>query len=310
MSQNNELEKLFEGVTPERSKEVLELIVKHSAQFRRVSDRAGFNLDAGAYGAVQFTQRSLKQIWLFGFAGLYSLHCYTGLIVLAKSMNLKLNIDDINSLPEQQVENDRFSDVINSIEKLNNVGSENDFLWPIEIPNPEDGKPEGVEQGAVYDLILMATAYIFLHELKHVIFVSEGDFPQSLHEEEMACDKFASDMMLSKIKEYSDESGYQEDLVYMKRSAGIALGSAFLAVATPNHNLGGTSSHPPVSKRWSAIIGNMKLDEQDYFWLYFSSLAIALMKHKNIAFPPQYVVSYKQLAISSIEAFETGILKD
>lgn len=309
MSQNDELEKMLEGVVPERAKEVFELIEKHSAQFRRINDKTGFNLDAGAYGAVQFTQRSLRQIWLFGFAGLCSLHCYAGLIVLAKSMNLELNIEDVDSLPDQQVENDRFSEVIKSIEKLNNAQSENDFVWPIEIPNPEDGKPEGIEQSAVYDLIIMASAYVFLHELKHVIFVSEGNTPLNAHEEEIECDKFASDMMLSKVKEYSKVSGYQEDLVCMKRSVGIALGSAFLAVATPNHNLGGTSSHPPVSKRWSAIIGGMKLDEQNYFWLYFSSLAIALMKYKNIVFPPQYVVSYKQLAISSIEAFEIGVLK-
>jgi len=153
----------------------------------------------------------------------------------------------------------------------------------------------------------MATAYVFLHELKHVIFNSEGNTPEDRVEEEMWCDAFASEIMLSQIKKYSESSDYPEDKVRMKRAIGIALGNAFLAVVTPEANLGGTASHPPVHKRWSATLGSIELEVNDFYWLYFSSLAIALLKHKKIQFPSQVVVNFRQLAISAIEALENGI---
>lgn len=307
MSENDELKKLFEGVIPERFDEVLDLIATHSAHFRRVGDKSGFNLDAGAYGAIQFTQRSLEQLWLFGFAGLYALHSFSGVIFLVKCRCLKFDLAEIDGLPEQKEENERFSSIINTIQGLNSAESEYDFTWPAGIPRPEAGKPKDTEQAAVFDLVLMATGYVFLHELKHVIFESERNAPEDSLNEEMECDAFAVEMMLSKIQNYSVDSGYPEDLVRMKRSIAIALGSAFLAVVTPRKNLGGTVTHPAVHDRWSATLGKIDLADDDFYWLYFASLAIALLKHMKIAFPAQMVVSYKQLAMAAIKALDEDI---
>ena len=307
INENYEIQKLFEGVVPERLDEVLDLIKAHSAQFRRIGDKPGFNLDAGAFGAIQFTQRSLEQLWLFGFSGIFALHCYSGIAVLAKCYGLNFNLDEIDSLPDQKEADDQFSKLIDTVEHLKNAESEYDFTWPHGIPKPEDGKPRNIEQAAIFDLVLMATAYVFLHELKHVIFEAEGNAPEDPTEEEMQCDAFASDMMLGQIKKYSESSGYPENKVRMKRSIGIALGSTFLAVATPTVNLSGTKSHPPVHKRWSATLGSIQLEENDFYWLYFASLAIALLKHKQIDFPSQTLISFRQLAMSAIEALENGI---
>lgn len=223
MSENIDIQKLFEGVIPERLEEVLGLIQSNSAQFRRVGDRPGFNLNAGAYGAIQFTQRSLEQLWLFGFSGLFALHCYSGIINLAKSHGLRFDLDEIETIPGQTAEQERFSKLIEIISHLNNVESEHDFTWPSDIPNPEIGKPQGIEQGAVFDLVLMATAYVFLHELKHVIFEVEGNAPGNLLEEEMKCDAFASEIMLAQIGKYSILSGYPEDKIRMKRAMGMGV---------------------------------------------------------------------------------------
>ncbi|MDV6344065.1 phage exclusion protein Lit family protein [Nitrosomonas sp. Is37] len=307
MNENQELQKLFEGVVPERLDEVLDLVETHSAKFRRIGDKVGFNLDAGAFGAIQFTQRSLEQLWLFGFSGLYALHCYSAVAVLAKCYGLKFDLDEIDGLPDQKEENERFSKIIEIIGELSGVASEHDFTWPQGIPKPENGKPKNIEQAAVFDLILMATAYVFLHELKHVIFESEGNAPSNPLEEEMKCDTFASEMMLSQIDKYSILSGYPEDKVRMKRSMGIALGNAFLAVATPKDKIAGTDTHPPVYERWSATLGGITLEENDFYWLYFASLAIALLKYKEINFPSVPVTSYRQLAISAIDALESSI---
>lgn len=127
MSENDELKKLFEGVIPERLDEVLSLIESHSAQFRRVDDKSDFNLDAGAFGAIQFAQRFLGQLWLFDFAGLYALHSFSGVIFFVKSRGLKFDIAEIDGLPEQKEENNRFSKIIKTIHRLNSAESKYDF---------------------------------------------------------------------------------------------------------------------------------------------------------------------------------------
>lgn len=307
MEENQELRSLFEGVMPERIDEVLSLIQSSSAQFRRIGDKPGFNLEAGAFGVIQFTQRSLTQLWLFGFSGIFALHCYAGIAVLAKSQSLRFDLEEIGTLQGQAEEDERFSKLIEVILHLNNAESEYDFTWPNGIPKPENGKPKNIEHAAVFDLVLMATAYVFLHELKHVIFEADGNAPTESVEEEMQCDAFASQMMLGEIGKYCDSSGYPEEKVHMKRAVGIALGNAFFAVVTPRANFGGTRSHPPVHQRWSTTLSNIALSDDDFYWLYFASLAISLLRHHKINFPPQEVVSFKQLAISAIQALEHGI---
>ena len=47
------------------------LIDKHSAQFRLICDRDGFNIAAGPFGAIQYTYRSMQQMWLFAYADRY-----------------------------------------------------------------------------------------------------------------------------------------------------------------------------------------------------------------------------------------------
>ncbi len=47
MNATDAIQKLFEGVIPERLEEVMGLIEKHSAQFRLIGDRDGFNIDGG-----------------------------------------------------------------------------------------------------------------------------------------------------------------------------------------------------------------------------------------------------------------------
>jgi hypothetical protein len=307
MSETDEIRALFQGVIPERIDEIVALVGNYSAEFRRVGDKSGFHLDAGAFGAVQFTQRSLRQLWLFGHAGMYALHCYAGLIHLAKSLKLKFDLAEIDQLSGQGSEDERFSKVINAISDLKTSESEADFKWPGGVPLPENGKSENIELGAVFDLVLMATAYVFLHELRHVIFSAEGNTPGNALEEEMQCDQFAAEVILRDVNVYAKQSGAPAEKVRMKRSMGIALGAAFLAIATPRELLAGSNTHPAVHKRWSATLASNPLEDSSYFWLYFASLAIAILKYQKIAFPAQDVESFKQLSLAAIRALEDGI---
>lgn len=185
--------------------------------------------------------------------------------------------------------------------------SEEDFTWPEGIPMPENGKSKNIELSVVFDLVLMATAYVFLHELKHVIFSAEDNAPENALEEELQCDQFAAEVILRDIRVYVNQSGYATEMVQMKRSMGIALGAAFLAIATPRELLAGSNSHPAVHKRWLVTLGSSPLEENSYYWLYFASLAIAILKYQKIVFPAQDVENFKQLSLTAIRALENGI---
>lgn len=200
--------KLFDGVVPERASEIESIANDYDAQFRLIADREGFNLDAGGFSAIQYTSRSMRQMWLFGYAGRQALHCYSSLIVLFKSFGTTLDINEINKIPDQAAEDEAFKSILDAVKDLSTAFHEDDFEWPVAIPDPEKGRPSDSERAAVYDLTCMATAYVFLHELKHVIFSAEGNASEDPKDEEYLCDQFAKDMMISKIDQYAASSGY------------------------------------------------------------------------------------------------------
>jgi hypothetical protein len=276
-------------------------------QFRLIGDREGFNIIAGPFGTVQYTHRSMQQLWLFGYAGLLSLHCYATLIAFIKSSGVELDIEKVKRLTGQKEAEEEFAKLLSKIREINNALGEADVTWPSDIPKPEQGRQADDELSAVFDLSCMAAAYVFLHELRHVMFLADSNEPEKRMEEEFACDAFAKDMMISQIRLYSEQSGYPEDKVTMKRAMGIILASSFMFFATGRRNWTGSSTHPPVHYRWLCTVSDLDLPENDYFWLYFSSLSIALLQYFRISVSPRKVESFKALFFHLTEDLENGI---
>ena len=298
---------LFDGVIPERVAEIMTLLSQHTAQFRAVEDSDGFDLKAGGFGAIQYTPRSMRQLWLFGYGGMLSLHSYASFIAILRALGQEFRISEIDAIPGQ-VEIDReFSELMAKIEELKSAFGEADFVWPENIPDPQDGRPPDVESAAVYDLTCIAVTYAFLHELKHIIFQSEGNAPADNREEEHECDAFAQEIILGRISTYCEQSGFPEAKVKMKRAMGIALASVFLLFATPRHLVGGSQTHPPVHGRWRSVVDGVDLNEDCYFWLYFSSMAISMLRFKRITMPQMGFSSYRHLSHELIQALENGI---
>ena len=307
MGNDDLIKALFDGVIPERVAEVMALLNQHTAQFRAVEDRDGFNLEAGGFGAIQYTPRSLRQLWLFGYGGMLSLHRYASFVAILRDHSQEFRISEIDAIPGQ-VEIDReFSELMAKIEDLKSAFGEADFAWPENIPDPLDGRPSDVESAAVYDITCIAVTYAFLHELKHIMFQSEGNTPADNREEEHECDAFAKDIILGRISTYCEQSGFPETKVKTKRAMGIALASVFLLFATPRHLVGGSQTHPPVHGRWRSVVDGVDLSEDNHFWLYFSSMAISMLRFKQITVPQMKFSSYRHLSHELIRALENGI---
>lgn len=298
---------LWDGVLPERYHELMGLLDQHSAQFRALEDDSGFCLRAGAYRKIQYTNRSFRQLWLFGYGGMMSLHCYSSFISILRESGRDLRISTIDEIPGQNEVNQAFVGLLKAIEKLKTSFGETDFIWPEAVPNPEDGKPVDSKEALVFDLTCVAATFFTLHELKHVLFQSEGNAPVDPWEEEKECDAFAQEMILGKTDIYSRESGFPEAEVKEKRAMGIALALMFLFFVTPQRRVSGSRSHPPIHARWLSVIRNIDLKEDGHFWLYFSSLSISMLRFKGAEVLTIPFASYKDLSCKLVQMLENAI---
>lgn len=301
------IKSLWEGVIPERVPEVANLLDQHKVQFRALEDQHGFVLHAGAYGAIQYTTRSLRQLWLFGYGGMLSLHCYSSFVTLLRHLGQEFRISEIDSIHGQEEAWQILSRLMGAIEELKEAYGEADFNWPETIPDPMNGKPADNERALVFDLTCVAATYITLHELKHVIFWSEGNAPADPWQEESACDAFAQEMILGRIETYCEQSGFPEEQVKTKRAMGIALALMYLLFVTPRQRVLGSETHPPLYARWHGVISDIDLEEDGYFWLYFSSMAISMLRFKGVEVPPIPFVSCQDLSYQLVRLLEDGI---
>lgn len=307
MANDDPIKALLDGVVPERVAEVMALLSQHTAQFRAVEDSDGFNLKAGGFGAIQYTPRSMRQLWLFGYAGMLSLHRYASLVAILRALDRDFVISEIDAIPGQAEIDRKFSKLMTTINALQSASGEADFKWPENIPDPLNGRPTDVESAAVFDLTCIATAYLLLHELKHVIFQSEKNAPADPRNEEHECDSFAQEVILGRIASYCAQSGFPKAKVQMKRAMGIALASMFLLFATPRQLVGGSQSHPAIHGRWQSVVDTIDLEGSNYFWLYFSSMAISMLRSKEIEVPRMSFDTYQDLSLQLVQALENGI---
>jgi hypothetical protein len=72
------VKQLILAAAPERQAEFEEIWREYSPEFSLAEDRLGFNLEAGPFGLVLFTSRTMLQIWFLGHAAWKALHAYGG----------------------------------------------------------------------------------------------------------------------------------------------------------------------------------------------------------------------------------------
>ncbi len=284
-----EISRMIFATIPERKEELIAMYEKYNPFYREQPDMPGFMMEGGPFGAIFFTHRTLMQIWMLGFTSWKAMMSYSGLLFLFRFSQLPFDIEKVNRIPGQNKYDKEFDEAISKVRELAQIEKMDDFVWPDFVPFPPDGKPKDTEEAAVFDLIIMASAYILLHEMKHVQFVQDGDDPQNDHKEEILCDEFARSMMLDNIEEYSKSSGYDLNALINKRTMSIALASFLMLVVTRKEDWKGTRSHPPMSVRVRALIDSVSLANNDFAWNYLASLLLSQLRlekklPKEIAF--------------------------
>lgn len=273
-----DIKMLFAGVIPQCQDEMNALLNKYTPYFFRCDDRPGFVMEAGPFGILKFTQRTLHQIWILGFAANQALHSYSTMLAILRRDGIKLDTRLLDIIKDQEQEDTKYQNLIRSVYELAEIEEIALFSWPSIVPKPENRKPSDLDGASTFDLICMSGAYIFLHEIKHIAFSLDNNRPSSPQDEEIECDFFAQSMMLDKLSVYAEMSGYDLVRLNSKRAMSISLALFYMLVIIPIDCWAGTSTHPSIVERIESIIEKIYIHNDDIFWLYTSSLFLAHLR--------------------------------
>lgn len=252
------------------------------------------NISAGK-GRIQFDHKTLEAIWLLGFNGWRSIETYSPAIIRAGITDGA--IEDILCADDELAAFEMdYRSRANSARSIIEEKSSVHTTWPQDVPRPEaDRETLGSHQEmAAFDLVCLATAYVFLHELRHVKFLSDGDCPADRREEEIACDVWARSFLTDKVGRYAQSVGQAFSRVLDKRSMGIALGAMILHEITPESARWGTAEYPPMTTRIQAMISGSTLAKESHFWLFTACLLVGIYRqaHRQL---PMYAPSTHEL---------------
>ena len=214
------------------------------------------------FNALQIPKEFLEQLWLLSHA----------------AWNDLLQFDKLKRDPKAFVEN---SLVAKAVEAARMLAKGERPGWPSEIPAFQEEKP-GVEAKAVRELFAMAAAWAILHEVQHAKFFEDQNRPKNIVDEEMACDAYASDVLLSKIQKYHELTGEEIDRVRGKRAMSSLVGLYYVARLSAESR--SNSDHPPVQCRIKLLFDKIGADPASYFWTF--ALALVWGLNPSIATMP------------------------
>lgn len=273
---------------PEREAEFSEAWKKYAPEFIYSGDCPGFVLEAGPYGSLRLTDRTLRLIWMFGHIAWKTLYLYGTLIAAYSGSGEPFDVEDIETDFEHKELNAELERLLAKFHEFKSAESVFDCEWPASIPEPAHRRPiDDDEQTAVFDLVGKAMVYVFLHEIKHIQFsVDGGDKPEDQVEEEMRCDEYARSFLFDEVAHYSQTSGDDLHKVISKRAMAVALASFLIFELTPPAARYGSESHPPVIDRIRHVLQFPSLSQDDNYWLYLGSILMTKARLEGARITP------------------------
>jgi len=272
----NLIRDLILEAAPEQARELEVLWEKYRPQFAHAADKIGFEIGGGPWGLIPFTPRTMGQIWILGFVAWRALEAYCPYILLCS----EIAPCAMSNVPGQAAADKALEDELGKVEELRTIPNIKSFVWPSHIPEPASAPPSEVRERAIVDSVKIAAAYVFLHELRHVMF-DEGSRPTDVKDEEIECDRYARDFLLRKIPDYSVSTGYAEEAVMNKRLIGLALGGFVLVEITPKRKRAGSATHPPIASRLRELVQKSSISVRASMWVYACCLLMSVLRREG-----------------------------
>ncbi|MBY5286872.1 phage exclusion protein Lit family protein [Pseudomonas aeruginosa] len=277
--------RLLKAAVPERSSEIDDLWKKYKPAVQISEDSPGTSIDATRH-RIRFDNKTMRAIWLIGFNGWNCLSLYSPAVVLAQIFNL--SIDQILGEDDERgrLEFD-YRSRSSLAERLVSASSPDAITWPEDIPEPGSDRENltSDQEKVTFDLVCMATAYVFLHEFRHVMFDSDGDRPSARLEEETSCDVWARAFMTEKIGEYARATTQPHQSFLQKRAMAMALGAIILHDLTPETGRWGSEDYPPIADRIHSMVSGIGPSLDSNYWLFAACLLIGVFRRSGRSLP-------------------------
>ena len=268
---------LFNAAAPERAGEIARLWNKYSPQFESDPDTRDFQVYAQG-GEVRCTQRSLWEVWILGFASWSALRAYGGLFFESRFAGRPVDLIALDTDAQANVHQQRFNECLTAARRLEATPDFEDFAWPDSIPPPGDREAGDNTYKVIFDLVSLAIAYIFLHEVAHLRFARDRKRPARKPLEELMCDQWARDWLVDKLKKYARKYQQPPVLVRQKRIMGQIVALLVVMCTTTPAGWKGTTTHPPVADRLRKLARASKQPADDTSWIFFASVLIAWLR--------------------------------
>ena len=270
---------LITMAAPERRCDIADLWSEYSPSFDVARDTGSFRMEAGIFGLVVCTPRSLAICWMLSHEAWASLDCYSTMLaqldLCSQAVRGSFGRCLREPLDQEDVEG-RLDDIAQKIDELSSGVNLPDFEWPSTIPIPSTDRPKEIRTAAQHEIACLVLAAMFLHEVCHVIKQDhEGLTPIEL---EHCCDAFAQNFLTERMSTYAKCEDYPIDSVAAKRA--IALGIWCYAI----HRIVGeheSDSHPSPSARLRRMLSALELPANNTFWIVMASMLINQLRTAN-----------------------------
>ena len=232
------------GSAPEREAELTKLWEELEPRFQLTADtHEGERLvmEAGMYRYVRFNHRIVRAFWIAAFAA------WEGYRVVAEANDLEV------------VDLSRLKELIYAFDLVLASDAPDLEALPSGVPEPghyDDADPKLRAPG---ELATLAVGWALLHEVRHLRHQREGDAadpydddPTQRRNEELSCDRFATQFLLDQLDTYAKQESVSPILVRRKRELGIYF-ALFAMTMMVRDNWGASKSHPSIQVRIDAV---------------------------------------------------------
>lgn len=301
MDVSHAVDTLFSGAVPERADELRASWA--GADRVRLLDVSRFLLQA-SYGTIQVSEKSLRLIWLTSFTSWSAVEAYNTRIVIERFNERPFDPMGWGSQPQQKNLDERFDQLLRKVQELDTLSTIEDFEWPAGIPVPTESMViDEVTQKATFDLICMAGAFVFAHELRHALFDRSGTRPEKLIDEEFECDRWALALILDDVTAYAVNTAQDVTLVRAKRVLGVIFAQLTILALTPRERWDETKDHPAVRSRLRLTLDAATDPVPEWFWTTVASILAAFVRSLGTLPPPTpFPATDRELAYMLCEA--------
>jgi hypothetical protein len=130
--------------------------------------------------------------------------------------------------------------------------------------------------------------------------VNKDEAKASRPEEELACDIWARDFLLSRLGVYAVQENVEFKRVLAKRSIAAAIGIFVLYETTERHGDAGNEDYPPLADRIDATLRDTPLEPANNFWIAYACVLLAILRRRNKT-PRLTALDAKQLCERLVE---------